>query len=254
MSKWTEFVKDFARRHNLSYACALSDKRCSQEYKQYKINELNIPEIPKIIKKKFKEKPKLLPEILEIPKIIKKKFKEKPKLIPEIPEIPKKSKTPLEISEQWLKYMEIHNIPDFLENKKELKKRYKEELREIAEHFGLKVSKYDDKEKLANIIVNFATNYDESLLPEIPEIPEIPKKSKRGSRTPNSQIKPLTERLDLFLKYYNIPIEDAFKNKKFLTNFYNIDLIEISKSLGIEVSKYDDKSKLINKILKFTTS
>lgn len=212
MSKWTEFVKDFARRHNLSYGCALSDKRCSQEYKQYKSGTLNADE-----KKKNS----------------------------------KKSKTPAEISEQWLNYMEIHNIPDFLENKKELKKRYKEELREIAEHFGLKVSKYDDKEKLANIILNFATNYDESLLPEIPEIPEIPKKSKR---TPHSQIEPLTERLDFFLKYYNIPIEDAFKNKKFLTNFFNIDLIEISKSLGVKVSKYDDKSKLINKIIKFTTS
>lgn len=249
MSKWTEFVKDFARRYNLSYGCALSDKRCSQEYKQYKIDELNIPEIPKIIKKKFKEKPKLLPEIIEIPKIIKKKFKEKPKLIIEIPEKPLSK-----IQEKWLKYMEIHNIPDFLENKKELKKIYKEELREIAEHFGLKVSKYDDKEKLANTIVNFATNYDESLLPEIPEIPEIPKKSKATPKRSYSQIKPLTERLDSFLKYYNIPIEDAFKNKKFLTNFYNIDLIEISKSLGIEVSKYDDKSKLINKIVNFTTS
>jgi len=46
MSKWTDFVKDFARRHNLTYGCALSDPACSKEYKEHN---------PKLTKKEKKE-------------------------------------------------------------------------------------------------------------------------------------------------------------------------------------------------------
>ena len=44
MTRWTDFVKAFAKRHNLSYGCSLSDKRCSEEYKQYKIPKLTAKE------------------------------------------------------------------------------------------------------------------------------------------------------------------------------------------------------------------
>jgi hypothetical protein len=227
MSKWTEFIKDFARRHNLSYGCAMSDKRCSAEYKQYKIDELNISE-----KKKSK------------------------KVIP----LKQKSKTPSEISKQWLDYMEIHNIPDFLENKKELKKLYKEELREIAEHFGLKVSKHDDKEKLANMIVNFATNYDESLLESTLEEQPILKEQKPKKVKPIIDIQNFPSELQskfgrsLNNPYYNNKsLEDFLKDKKYLMNKFNKHLIEIANVFGIKVSKYDDKEKLANKILEYTT-
>lgn len=36
MTKWTEFVRAFAKRNGLSYACALSTPACSQAYKQSK--------------------------------------------------------------------------------------------------------------------------------------------------------------------------------------------------------------------------
>ena len=33
MSKWVEHIKDFAKRNNLTYGCALSDPKCSEEYR-----------------------------------------------------------------------------------------------------------------------------------------------------------------------------------------------------------------------------
>lgn len=41
MSVWINFVKAFALKHNLSYGCALSDKRVSQEYQAQKKQKLN---------------------------------------------------------------------------------------------------------------------------------------------------------------------------------------------------------------------
>ena len=32
MSSWTDHVRDFAKRNNVSYACALSDPKCKMEY------------------------------------------------------------------------------------------------------------------------------------------------------------------------------------------------------------------------------
>jgi hypothetical protein len=32
MTRWTDFVKDYASEHNLSYGCALSKKACSIAY------------------------------------------------------------------------------------------------------------------------------------------------------------------------------------------------------------------------------
>jgi len=37
MTKWTEFVRAFAKRNGLSYACALSTPACSQAYRESKI-------------------------------------------------------------------------------------------------------------------------------------------------------------------------------------------------------------------------
>jgi len=36
MTAWTDFVRDFAKRNNLTYGCALSDPNCSAEYKAKK--------------------------------------------------------------------------------------------------------------------------------------------------------------------------------------------------------------------------
>lgn len=33
MSKWVEHIRDFAKRNNLTYGCALSDPKCSEEYR-----------------------------------------------------------------------------------------------------------------------------------------------------------------------------------------------------------------------------
>ena len=33
MSKWVEHIKDYAKRNNLTYGCALSDPKCSEEYR-----------------------------------------------------------------------------------------------------------------------------------------------------------------------------------------------------------------------------
>ena len=34
MSNWTDFVKEFARKHNVSYGCAMAMPECSIEYKK----------------------------------------------------------------------------------------------------------------------------------------------------------------------------------------------------------------------------
>ena len=156
--------------------------------------------------------------------------------------------------------MKIHNIPDFLENKKELKKRYKEELREIAEHFGLKVSKNDDKEKLANIIVNFATNYNEDL-ESTPEEQPILKEQKPKKIKPIIDIQNFPPELQVIFNRFlsnshnsNKSLEDFLKSKKFLTNLLKANLRIIANTFGIKVSKYDDREKLADKILEYTTS
>ena len=36
MNRWTEFVKDYAKKHNQSYACALSDPKTKAAYNALK--------------------------------------------------------------------------------------------------------------------------------------------------------------------------------------------------------------------------
>jgi hypothetical protein len=52
MSKWTDFVKQYATKNNKSYGCALSDPNCSKEYHE-KYNKKNLA-------------PKTLQEVLKI--------------------------------------------------------------------------------------------------------------------------------------------------------------------------------------------
>jgi len=41
MTAWTEHIKDFAKRNNMTYGCALSDPKCSAEYKEKRPPKLN---------------------------------------------------------------------------------------------------------------------------------------------------------------------------------------------------------------------
>jgi hypothetical protein len=36
MTKWTEFVKQFAKKNSMSYGCAMSNPMCSKQYKEMK--------------------------------------------------------------------------------------------------------------------------------------------------------------------------------------------------------------------------
>jgi len=36
MSKWIEHIKSWAKQNNKSFGCALSDKRCSEDYQRDK--------------------------------------------------------------------------------------------------------------------------------------------------------------------------------------------------------------------------
>jgi hypothetical protein len=36
MTRWTDFVKDYASDHKISYGCALSKKECSEAYRKEK--------------------------------------------------------------------------------------------------------------------------------------------------------------------------------------------------------------------------
>jgi hypothetical protein len=160
MSKWTEFIKDFARRHNLSYGCAMSDKRCSAEYKQYKINELNIFEKKKSKKVILSEqKSKKVKPILEIPEeqpILKEQKPKKVKPIIDIQNFPPELQV---IFNRFLQNSHNSNksLEDFLKSKYFLTHMLKANLRIIANTFGIKVSKYDDREKLADKILDYTT-------------------------------------------------------------------------------------------------
>lgn len=79
MSKWTDFVKQYAQKNNLSYGCALSDPNCSAEYKGSNTAKPKSAEIQRR-PKPVKEVPKPEP-VKEVPKP---KPKPKPKIISRI--------------------------------------------------------------------------------------------------------------------------------------------------------------------------
>ena len=47
VNKWVEHIKTFAKKNNLSYACALSNKECINSYKKSKEKPLEVPIQPK---------------------------------------------------------------------------------------------------------------------------------------------------------------------------------------------------------------
>jgi hypothetical protein len=68
MSKWIEHIRDFAKRNNLTYGCALSDPKCSEEYR------IKNPKPVKAVKGK---KGKQEEETFEITPVKRKKIKKK---------------------------------------------------------------------------------------------------------------------------------------------------------------------------------
>jgi hypothetical protein len=86
-SKWIEHIRDFAKRNNLTYGCALSDPKCSEEYRnkfQKPVEEEIIPvkrkkETIEIIpvKRKKSKKEELFPLEEEIIPVKRKKIKKK---------------------------------------------------------------------------------------------------------------------------------------------------------------------------------
>lgn len=64
-SKWIEHIRDFAKRNNLTYGCALSDPKCSEEYRN------KYPKPVKAVKGKQEE------ETFEITPVKRKKIKKK---------------------------------------------------------------------------------------------------------------------------------------------------------------------------------
>jgi len=90
MSKWVEHIKDFAKRNNLTYGCALSDPKCSEEYrvkfpkpdKKGKTTSLEEETIEIIPVKRKKETIEIIPvkrkkETIEIIPVKRKKVKKK---------------------------------------------------------------------------------------------------------------------------------------------------------------------------------
>ena len=35
-NSWVDFVKDYSKKHNLSYGCSVSNSDCKNKYKEYK--------------------------------------------------------------------------------------------------------------------------------------------------------------------------------------------------------------------------
>jgi hypothetical protein len=59
-NKWTDFVKEYAKKHNMSYGCALSDKKMKEEYHKKKGTKTTTKP-----KKKEKTEEESLDEVLE---------------------------------------------------------------------------------------------------------------------------------------------------------------------------------------------
>jgi len=36
MTRWTDFLKGYAKEHKITYGCAMSDPKASEEYKRHK--------------------------------------------------------------------------------------------------------------------------------------------------------------------------------------------------------------------------
>jgi hypothetical protein len=71
MSRWVDFVKEFAKRKGLSYGCALSDPDCSQEYRyKYKEGKLSADQRKAIKSKEPKEPRTRMSDFYEITGVV----------------------------------------------------------------------------------------------------------------------------------------------------------------------------------------
>lgn len=68
MTKWTDFVKSYAKDNNMTYGCALSDSNCSSAYKKSKLNPKVMASIAGAMTMAIKKKAEPKPVEMEEPK------------------------------------------------------------------------------------------------------------------------------------------------------------------------------------------
>lgn len=85
MSRWVDFVKEFAKRKGLSYGCALSDPDCSQEYRyKYKEGKLSADQRKAIKSKEPKEPRTRMSDFYEITGVVEEQENPMPNKTPSV--------------------------------------------------------------------------------------------------------------------------------------------------------------------------
>jgi hypothetical protein len=133
-NKWVNFVKQFSKDNNLSYACALSTPECKDSYRaKYGVSkkltkkqnlekmgaeDMDAPNIKLVVKEKKKRKPKEL--VIEEEPIMEIEVKAKPKKVKVVP-VYNEATDDMSKREEILKSFNIKTLKDFLETQHNFK-------------------------------------------------------------------------------------------------------------------------------------
>jgi hypothetical protein len=206
MTRWTDFVKAFAKKHNLSYGCSLSDKRCSEEYKQYKI--------PKLTAKEKRESKQMGMEDIN------------------------RAGYPFRNPEkEELRLMSMEDInramkpsPKSTYTEYQLKSMYVKDLRELVKKLGLKLSYADVKNELITQILNHTqdtTNERAKTIVHKKDIVNTLYPSKRYNELSDMKL----DKLKILARGYKIPFKNADKDEiiRLILRRENIGLVPRAK-------------------------
>ena len=226
MSRWTEFIKDWAKKNNMSYGCAMSDTNMKEEYyKKYpKTTSTLKPTKPTPAKKaapakkpapaKKVEPKKAAPKPAPAKKVEPKKAAPKPAPAKKVaPKSEPKKEEPKKPAPKILKFNDIKKLINDTKNIKEIQK-----IREIITSSKLDIQK-NDFSKIKKLIQikaeSFMLDDDEEFITPKEEIKESSKildlsKSVKSQLSTAKKNNIIGEKLQLFLNYLKSPSKRQF--------------------------------------------
>jgi hypothetical protein len=238
MTRWTDFVKAFAKKHNLSYGCSLSDKRCSEEYKQYKIPKLTAKEKRESkqmgmedinragdpFRNPEKEELRLM-SMEDINRAMKPKKKKVKKIIPIFEASPSPPSSPKPSPPSSPKPSPKSTYTEY-----QLKNMYVKDLRELVKKLGLKLSYADVKNELITQILNHTQDTTSERAKTI-----VHKKDIVNTLYPSKRYNELfdmkLDKLKILARGYKIPFKNADKDEiiRLILRRENIGLVPRAK-------------------------
>jgi len=248
MTKWTDFIKEYAKQKGLSYGCALSDPNCSASYRQSKGLS------PK--EKKAVKQPEIVLETTKIKNPYKKKKELKSKFNTEGEyEISQFDK--YDITKFQFQYFTIRYTLDLYQKYLDEGDLFNQEhyINQFKKIINICNVLYNILYPLSKKFILFWTKHNDIKF-DINDLNyEKDKKIQLSSKFYKGEMKPITQANPKAITYWTdgrfhtIDMEQAFKNMgNFIGDFIN-DYILISTYLGIN-NKKDAVLDLISKVKK----